>query len=306
MARRRKGRPIDGVLLLDKPSGMSSNRALQKARGLFEAQKAGHTGTLDPMATGLLPVLLGEATKFASYLLEADKRYIASLRLGQCTDTGDAEGQVIQERPVPMLESASIDAAVARFTGDIEQVPPMFSALKYQGRPLYELAREGREIKRAPRPVSVHHSKPFNIGPTGFSLDVTCSKGTYVRTLAMDIGEALGCGAHLDALRRLRTGPFDASGMVTLEHLAGLDDSERMACLLPMDVLVDHLPRVMLDLDQSVRFCQGQGVLLEDRTSVIDDDLVRVYDEHRLLGIALVEPTGRLAPKRLINTAEVT
>ncbi|MCM5705306.1 tRNA pseudouridine(55) synthase TruB [Larsenimonas salina] len=302
MARHRKGRPISGVLLLDKPYGVSSNRALQKARGLFQAQKAGHTGTLDPMATGLLPVLFGEATKFSSLLLDADKRYQASLRLGQTTATGDAEGDILSERPVPELESSRLEHVLAQFTGDIEQIPPMYSALKHEGRPLYELAREGREIKRAPRAVSVYHIGLLETRESGFSIDVTCSKGTYIRTLAMDIGETLGCGAHLDALRRFKTGPFDAESMVTLEVLEHLSDDERQARLLPIDALLTHLPSVEVDDDSVARFRQGQALTCNE--TYPSQTLIRVYDRtHTLLGVALLNE-GQLAPKRVINTAE--
>ncbi len=220
MARRRQGLPVNGVLLLDKPAGMSSNHALQRVRRLFQAQKAGHTGTLDPMATGLLPVCFGEATKFSSYLLDADKCYRTYVRLGEITDTGDAEGAVVERRSVAGFTDTDIERALASFRGEIKQVPPMYSALKHQGRPLYELARQGKTIERAPRPVTVYDMRLLGRDASGFELEVACSKGTYIRTLAEDIGHALGCGAHITALRRLRTGTFDDSGMVSLETLA--------------------------------------------------------------------------------------
>ena len=221
MARRRRGTPIDGVLLLDKAPGVSSNRALQQVRRLYDAQKAGHTGTLDPMATGLLPVCFGEATKFSAYLLDADKRYRARIRLGEITDTGDADGEVIERRPVAAFADTDIENALAGLRGEIDQVPPMYSALKHQGRPLYELARQGKTIARAARRVTVYDMRLLERDADGFELDVTCSKGTYIRSLAEDIGQALGCGAHITALRRLRTGAFDAAGMIVTLILLG-------------------------------------------------------------------------------------
>ncbi len=241
MARRRRGRPIDGVLLLDKREGVTSNRALQQVRGLYQAQKAGHTGTLDPMATGLLPICLGEATKFSSWLLEADKRYLAEVRLGTVTDTGDREGEVLKQRAIPSLSDDDVKTVLSGFVGEIDKVPPMYSALKHQGRPLYEHARAGREIARAPRRVSIYDIALTSRHEQGFALDVSVSKGTYIRTLAEDIGERLDCGAHLEGLRRLRTGPFDAAGMIDFETLETMSDEQRLERLLPVDALIRQL-----------------------------------------------------------------
>ncbi|MDN6181007.1 MAG: tRNA pseudouridine(55) synthase TruB [Halomonas subglaciescola] len=264
MARRRRGLPVNGVLLLDKPAGVSSNHALQRVRRLFQAQKAGHTGTLDPLATGLLPICLGEATKFSSQLLEADKVYRARVALGVITDTGDADGEVVERRDVPALDQASVEEAIARFHGEIDQVPPMYSALKHQGRKLYELAREGQHVERAARRITVYDARLTAFAQDAFELEVRCSKGTYIRTLAEDIGLALGCGAHISALRRLATGPFDAAGMWTLEALDGLaDQAAREAELMAPDVLVDHLPALALDEDAYQRLIHGQTFLLD-------------------------------------------
>lgn len=302
MARRRRGRPINGVLLLDKHEGVSSNRALQQVRGLYQAQKAGHTGTLDPMATGLLPICLGEATKFSSWLLDADKRYLASVRLGVVTDTGDREGEVLKQRNVPDLDDDDIRTALADFVGEIDQVPPMYSALKHQGQPLYAHARAGREIERAPRRVSIYDIALTSRHAQGFALDVSVSKGTYIRTLAEDIGERLGCGAHLEGLRRLRTGPFDDSNMLDFEALEAMSDEQRLERLLPVDALIDHLPRLDTDDDGARRILHGQPVSLD--TSGLDEGSVaRLYHDHALLGVVTVSRPGQCSPRRLINTA---
>lgn len=303
MARRRRGLPIDGVLLLDKPQGMSSNHALQRARRLLQAQKAGHTGTLDPMATGLLPVCLGEATKFSSHLLEADKVYRTSVRLGEITATGDAEGEVIERRAVAAFDDAEIESVLARFRGEIEQVPPMYSALKHQGRPLYELARQGKTIERAPRRVTVYDTRLLERDAEGFELEVTCSKGTYVRTLAEDIGHVLGCGAHITALRRLRTGPFADDAMLTLEALeARGDQTEREAVLLPADVLVAHLPSFDVDDATAGRLLQGQQALM-DTAGLSEDSSARLYRDGTFLGLVTVMAAGVIAPRRLVASA---
>lgn len=303
MARRRRGLPVDGVLLLDKPHGISSNHALQRARRLLQAQKAGHTGTLDPMATGMLPVCLGEATKFSSHLLEADKVYRTRVRLGEITTTGDAEGEVIERRPVAAFDDAEIENVLARFRGDIEQVPPMYSALKHQGRPLYELAREGKTIERAPRRVTVYDTRLLERDVEGFELEVTCSKGTYVRTLAEDIGHALGCGAHITALRRLKTGPFAGDAMLTLEALeARGGQAEREAALLPADVLVAHLPSFDVDDMSASRLLQGQQALT-DTAGLSEDSPARLYRDGVFLGLVTVIAVGVIAPRRLVASA---
>ncbi|SDL85336.1 tRNA pseudouridine55 synthase [Modicisalibacter muralis] len=300
MARRRRGLPVDGVLLLDKPQGMSSNHALQRARRLLQAQKAGHTGTLDPMATGLLPVCLGEATKFSSHLLEADKVYRTRVRLGEITATGDAEGEVIERRAVKSFDDDEIESVLARFRGDIEQVPPMYSALKHRGRPLYQLAREGKTIERAPRRVTVYDTRLLGRDEAGFELEVTCSKGTYIRTLAEDIGQALECGAHITALRRLRTGPFADDAMLTLEALeARGGQAEREAALLPADVLVAHLPCFEVDDMSAGRLLQGQQALT-DTAGLSEDSPARLYRDGVFLGLVTVIAAGVIAPRRLV------
>ncbi|WP_251976073.1 tRNA pseudouridine(55) synthase TruB [Salinicola avicenniae] len=306
MARRRKGLPIDGVLLLDKASGMSSNHALQRARRLFQARKAGHTGTLDPMATGLLPVCFGEATKFSAHLLEADKVYRTRVKLGETTDTGDAEGEIVSRRALPDgLDQAMVEAVLARFRGEIEQVPPMYSALKHQGRKLYELAREGKTIERAPRRVTVYDVRPFDWAEDGFWLEVRCSKGTYIRTLAEDIGEALGVGAHITALERLETGPFDSEQRLSLETLEAMSDAQRLAMLLPVDVMLQHLPTLQVASDVADRLLHGQPATGLD-IELAPGDTARLYCGRAFLGLVESTAPGTLIPKRLVDTAAMT
>ncbi|EWH02120.1 tRNA pseudouridine(55) synthase TruB [Halomonas sp. BC04] len=303
MARRRRGLPVNGVLLLDKPQGASSNHALQRARRLFQAQKAGHTGTLDPMATGLLPVCFGEATKFSSFLLEADKVYRTRVQLGVVTDTGDAEGEVVERQAVPALSEADIEAVLARFRGEIEQVPPMYSALKHQGRKLYELAREGKTVERAARRVTVYDARLLAHDGDAFTLEVRCSKGTYIRTLAEDIGRALGCGAHITALRRLKTGPFDASEMVAFDGLeARPDQADLEARLLPVDVLVAHLPSLELDVEAVTRLQHGQSAVVSPG-AMAPGETTRLYHDGTFVGLGVVRATGEIAPRRLLSTA---
>ncbi|WP_404472853.1 tRNA pseudouridine(55) synthase TruB [Vreelandella venusta] len=302
MARRRRGLPVNGVLLLDKPKGISSNHALQRVRRLFEAQKAGHTGTLDPMATGLLPICLGEATKFSAHLLEADKMYRTRVELGVITDTGDAEGNVIERREVPSLTAADIESVLTRFRGEIEQVPPMYSALKHQGKKLYELAREGKHVERAARRVSVYDARLLQIEGTAFELEVSCSKGTYIRTLAEDIGQALGCGAHISQLRRLKTGPFTSDAMWTLEALEALESqANREAELMPVDVLVDHLPSLNVDETGYGCLAHGQSATLAIE-ALAPDALARLYYAETFIGLGVVKSAQEVAPKRLLST----
>lgn len=292
--RRAARQRVDGVLLLDKPSGLSSNTALQKARRLLNAAKAGHTGTLDPMATGLLPLTFGEATKFSQTLLDADKVYEATVRLGSETDTGDAEGQVIATAPVNVTREA-LDAALVAFRGGIEQIPPMHSALKRDGKPLYEYARAGIEVERAPRRVTIHALDVLGFDGTEARLRVHCSKGTYIRTLAIDLGRALGCGAHLSALRRTAIGPFGIEDAVTLEAFEAADD--RVALLAPVDALIAHWPRIDLTLEQGADILQGREIRGGDAVG-----LLRLYCEDRFLGLGERRADGRIAPKRLIAT----
>jgi len=304
MARRRRGLPVDGVLLLDKLQGVSSNHALQRVRRLFQAQKAGHTGTLDPMATGLLPLCFGEATKFSAHLLEADKVYRTRVELGAMTDTGDAEGAVVERYAVPRFNAADLEGVLERFRGEIEQVPPMHSALKHQGRKLYELAREGKTVARAARRVTVYDARLLDVGPTAFELEVRVSKGTYIRTLAEDIGRALGCGAHLSMLRRLATGPFGSEGMLTLETLEALpDQAAREASLLPVDVMVAHLPRLEVDAATAHRLTHGQSARVEAGDIAVDET-ARLYRDGAFLGLGTVTSPQEVAPKRLLSTAD--
>lgn len=295
--RRAPRRQVDGVLLLDKPAGMTSNTALQVARRLFNAEKAGHTGTLDPLATGLLPLCFGEATKFAGELLDADKAYRATLKLGITTDTADAEGQALRERPVSVTPDA-FDAMLLRFLGEIEQVPPMHSALKRDGKPLYEYARAGIELERAPRRVTIYKLRRLSFAghAAEAEIEVSCSKGTYVRTLAADIGEALGCGAHLTALRRTRIGDLGLAGAVTLEGLEALEPAARDASLAPADALVSKLPRADLSGAEVARILHGQAV----RWNGAAGERWRLYGDGRFLGLAGMTEDGWLQPKRLL------
>jgi tRNA pseudouridine55 synthase len=297
-------RPVHGVLLLDKPIGLSSNDALQKAKWLLRAEKAGHTGTLDPLATGLLPLCFGAATKFAQVSLDADKSYRATLRLGQTTRTGDAEGEVVLERAVN-VDRAALEAACAQWTGPIRQLPPMYSALKHNGRALYEYARDGIEIERAERAVTIHTIAitdwhPDN--PETATIEVRCSKGTYIRTLAESIGETLGCGAHLVGLRRTASGPLTLQNAITLEALEAMPEAERASFLLRPDTLLADWPAVRLEADEAARFLTG----LRRRTTEPDCAHLRVYgpEPHALLGSAHVT-AGELIADRLLSPAEV-
>ena len=306
-------RPVHGVLLLDKPLGWSSNDALQKVKWLFRAEKAGHTGTLDPLATGVLPLCFGAATKFSQLQLDADKRYEAVARLGQKTSTGDAEGDVIEERPVHVTQ-ADVDGVLHRFTGPISQTPPMYSALKKDGKALYEYARAGIEIEREARDVTIHDLKvtlaQVEADSPAINMIVKCSKGTYIRTLGEDIGEALGCGAHLSALRRVGTGGFDVSQCVTLAALEAMTDEERIACVMPVEsLLVDHTV-VTLAGDDVERFLNGmrrRGDWPDAAAVAVFGPVVgaAVATEKALLGTAQVK-AGELIPGRLLSPAEIS
>jgi tRNA pseudouridine55 synthase len=295
--RRAPRRRIDGVLLLDKPQGMSSNAALQKVRWLFNAEKAGHTGTLDPLATGLLPLCLGEATKFAGALLDAGKTYLATVRLGIVTDTADAEGKVLATHPVTVSEDAA-RAAVMNFVGEIDQVPPMHSALKRDGRPLYELARQGIEVERTPRRVTIYSLDISNWQGDRFELRVDCSKGTYVRTLAAAIGAALGCGAHLAALRRTRVAELDLADAVTIEQVEALPAEQRDGLLMPIDCLLAGLPLARVDAREAERLLHGQPIR-RDEASV---GRYRLLAPQGFIGLGEQRDDGWLVPKRLIAT----
>lgn len=289
-------RALDGVLLLDKPKGLTSNAALQRAKRLFNAAKAGHTGTLDPIATGLLPVCFGEATKFSTDLLESDKTYSATITLGVVTDTADAEGQVLERRSVDTTREL-IEEALSRFRGSIEQVPPMHSALKHQGKPLYAYAREGTVIERRAREIVIHRLELVKFEEDRVLIEVDCSKGTYIRTLAEEIGAALGCGGHLSSLRRTRVGALDIADARSLEFLEEIDPAARDALLRPFDTLVGTLPAVNLDEENTRRFGQGQAVA---EPGLETPGAVRVYAGTRFLGIGIVTGDGSLAPKRLV------
>jgi tRNA pseudouridine55 synthase len=297
-------RALDGVLLLDKPVGLSSNDALIRAKRLYLAKKAGHTGTLDPLASGLLPLCFGEATKFSQDLLDADKTYEATMRLGVCTTTGDAEGVAIDTREVN-CHQAAVDAALAQFRGEIVQVPPMYSALKRDGKPLYEYARAGQVVEREGRRVTIHALELLACALPDVTFRVTCSKGTYVRTLAEDIGEALGCGAHLVALRRTGVGALTLAHAVTLDALSDAAESERDAWLQPVDALLSTFASVRLGGDATQRFMHGQRLRLAELPPIgaMETARVRVYgDDGRLLGVAKAAD-GVLAPERLVMSA---
>jgi tRNA pseudouridine55 synthase len=309
---RRPRRPVDGVLLLDKPQGLSSNQALQRVRHFYQADKAGHTGSLDPLATGLLPICLGEASKFTQYLLDADKVYRTRIRLGQRTTTGDAEGEVIAEAPVPVLSAEIIESALARFRGAISQVPPMYSALKKDGRPLYELARQGIEVERAARQLMIYRLDvlPPETGQHSdeLLLEARVSKGTYIRSLAEDIGEALGCGAHVVMLRRLSHGPFVAPTMVTLEQLEQtLSDGGHAAIdalLLPAWAGIATWPRIELSESTAYYLLQGQAVRVPGTPS---EGSVLIFEEGgRFLGVGEIDDELCVAPKRLIRSLVVS
>ena len=293
---KRKGRVVDGVLLLDKPYAMTSNAALQTARRLLNAQKAGHTGTLDPLASGLLALTFGEATKFSADLLHADKTYIAGIKLGQKTTTGDLEGDFLQTRPV-RVNRADIEKALNAFRGDILQVPPMFSALKRDGKTLYDLAREGVSIEREARSVRIEKLEILEFADELLTVEVTCSKGTYIRVLAEDIGEALGCGAHLASLRRTKVGALSLEDAVTLQALETMSVDERLATFKPLDALMQTLPAVHLSENDRVRFCHGQRLAL----GLPSCPRVRVYGpDEQMVGTARVNERGVLEPERLI------
>jgi tRNA pseudouridine55 synthase len=293
---------VHGILLLDKPVGLTSNRALQEVKHLLLARKAGHTGSLDPLASGLLPLCFGEATKVSRFLLDADKRYRAVFRLGVSTATGDAEGEVLETRPVT-VSRREIESAIQHFTGPIEQVPPMYSAIKQGGQPLYKLARAGIVTERAPRPVNIYAFNILDLAGDALTVDISCSKGTYVRSLAHDLGELLGCGAHVAELRRTAMGGFNIEETITLEAFAALPGPrERAARLIPADQALRALPQVVLSSNAAFYFCQGQAV--SARPLPAAGGWARVYqDGGRFLGLG-AEDDGQLAPRRLLHATE--
>lgn len=304
MSRKRKGDKIDGVLMLDKPIGLSSNTALQKARRALNAQKAGHTGTLDPFASGLLPLCFGEATKFSADLLHADKEYVASVKFGETTTTADIEGEVIETRPVEFSEE-DLKKVLESFVGEIEQVPPMYSALKKDGVRLYELARQGQEVERQPRRVSIYELELLDYKKPEAKIRVLCSKGTYVRVLGEDIGKKLGCGAHLTALRRTKISDIDVSEAVSLSDFENVDPLRRIEMLAPPDRLLSQLEPIELKEELAVRFLHGQSIRISGSEN--SEKKVKVYrlsdGKRELLGCALLGADGILSPERLISNS---
>jgi len=304
MGRRRqkpRGRDVQGILLLDKPLGISSNAALQQVKQIFRARKAGHTGSLDPLADGLLPICFGAATKISAYLLDANKRYTVKVKLGVTTATADAEGETVETRPCDGITEQDIAAVLNDFAGEIQQLPPMYSALKHNGERLYKLARKGIEVEREPRAVTIHEINLLSADLPEFELDVKCSKGTYIRTLAEDIGERLGCGAHVSALRRTEVGPFSVDGMVDMAAIEtaaeqGMETLDQL--LLPMDSAVADWPEIQLTADAAYYLRQGQPVLVPQAPT---DGWVRLYaGEHGFLGVGTIQDDGKVAPKRLM------
>lgn len=316
MSRKRRGRDVHGIIVLDKPAGMSSNNAVQEVKRLFGARKVGHTGSLDPLATGVLPLCLGEATKFSQYLLDSDKRYLTQVRLGVATDSGDADGKVIAEHSTEGVTRARVESALAAFRGDIEQVPSMFSAVKHHGKPLYKLARQGIEIERQARPVTVHANDIVALEGDELTLNIHCSKGTYVRNIAHDLGEALGCGAHVCALRRTQAGPYTQAHLVTVPQLEALRAEGRSldTLLRPVSTAVGQWPPVQLADAPAFYLKQGQPVFVPHAPTC---GWVRLYEresgrraaaerlagdnvEGVFLGVGEILEDGRVAPRRLV------
>ena len=297
---RKRGRDIDGVFLLDKPQDMSSNDIMQKVKRVFQANKAGHTGALDPLATGMLPICLGEATKFSQFLLDADKRYVVTAKLGERTDTSDAEGQVVETRPVN-VETSQILTALEQFRGDILQVPTMFSALKHNGKPLYEYARAGITVEREARPITIFELNFIEYQAPFLTLEVHCSKGTYIRTLVDDLGEVLGCGAHVTVLRRTAVADYPAEKMMTWDALQALaEQGDLDQHLLPIDTAVSKLPALKLNAEQSKGIGFGQRVKFANEAKLRGQ--VRLFsDKNIFLGVALIDDNNVIRPQRLIT-----
>ena len=297
---RKRGRDIDGVFLLDKPQGMSSNDIMQKVKRLFQANKAGHSGALDPLATGMLPICLGEATKFSQFLLDADKRYVVTAKLGERTDTSDAEGQVVETRPVN-VETSQILTALEQFRGDILQVPTMFSALKHNGKPLYEYARAGITVEREARPITIFELNFIEYQAPSLTLEVHCSKGTYIRTLVDDLGEVLGCGAHVTVLRRTAVADYPTEKMMTWDALQALaEQGDLDQHLLPIDTAVSKLPALKLNAEQSKGIGFGQRVKFANEAKLRGQ--VRLFsDKNIFLGVALIDDNNVIRPQRLIT-----
>lgn len=299
MSKRKSGRNIHGILLLDKRLSVSSNRALQEVKRLFNANKAGHTGSLDPLATGLLPLCFGEATKVSAMMLDDNKRYQVVVKLGVMTDTGDSEGKVIEEKPVPELSPGEIEACLQGFSGEIDQIPPMYSALKHNGRKLYELAREGKIIDRKARRITIFELKLLNKTSDSLTLDVFCSKGTYIRSLAEDIGHKLGCGGTVIELRRIQAGQFKIENALTIEQLQQMDLDQLKDQLIDVDKPLDDIPMLELSADQAILIRQGQQIKME-KTGAIQG-AVRMYADQVFLGLGEMLLDGKLLPKKIFN-----
>ncbi len=301
MSKRKSGRNIHGILLLNKPLGISSNRALQQVKRLFNANKAGHTGSLDPLATGLLPLCFGEATKVCALLLDEDKRYQVIVKLGVITDTGDSEGKIVKETPVAKFSVDEIERCLQNFRGEIEQIPPMYSALKHKGRKLYELAREGKTIERKARKISIFELELLHLTAETLTLDVCCSKGTYIRSLAEDIGLYLGCGGSVAELRRTQVGQFDIDNAVTIEQLQAMDFNQLQQCLLEVDRPLHGMPMIELSSQQASLIRHGQQIKIDNSKSQAVQGLVRMYSKQVFLGLGEMLLNDKLVPKKIFN-----
>lgn len=299
LSKRKSGCNVHGILLLDKRYGISSNRALQEVKRLFNANKAGHTGSLDPMATGLLPLCFGEATKVSAMMLDDNKRYQVVVKLGEKTDTGDAEGKIIEKKPVPELTQDQIERCLQKFIGEIDQIPPMYSALKHNGKKLYELAREGKIIERKARRITIFKLNLLNATHDSLSLDVFCSKGTYIRSLAEDIGQQLGCGGTVIELCRTQAGQFNIEDALTIEQLQALDLVELKNKLHDVDKPLGHMPRLELSAQQAILVKQGQQINTEKNETL--EGIVRMYSEQVFLGLGVMLLGGKLSPKKIFN-----
>ena len=302
MSKRKSGRDLHGIVLLDKRLDVSSNKALQEVRRLLNANKAGHTGSLDPLATGLLPLCFGEATKVSALMLDDDKRYQFTLRLGIMTDTGDSEGSVIKQMPIPTLTEADLLNCFQKFTGPIDQVPPMYSALKHQGKKLYELAREGKTVDRQPRRITIYAINCLRFDHEQITLDVRCSKGTYIRSLAEDIGHALGCCATVTALRRTAAGLFDIAQAYTWEQLQAMSETEWLNCMIAVDAPLKQIPAIRLSPAQAISINHGQQIDITGHAP----GHVRMYSDLTFLGLGEILLNDKLAPKKIFNLANQT
>ena len=299
--RNKKGRNVHGILILDKPPGITSNQALQRVKFLYQARKAGHTGSLDKMATGLLPLCFGEGTKFSGYLLNSDKQYDAIVRLGRETTTGDEEGEIVTESAVPNFTAGQLEDVLEQFRGEIEQVPPMYSALKHKGQRLYKLAYQGIEVERKPRPVNIYKLEIRKIEDGFLYIHVNCSKGTYIRTLAQDIGRVLECGACIHKLRRIAAGPFTETQMLTFDELGAIAEQGEEALddkLLSIDTAVTQMPEVNVNREMAAFLNEGQPVIVANAPTA---GLLRIYSEKAFLGLGEVLDDGRIAPRRLVR-----